>query len=219
MNSVEPPERPDPNHVLTRQRRTILRFIRGFVQRHGYPPTLREIGAAAGLVPSTVCYHRSILEKHGYLSHGAGLPRTAVEPPPGHPAVRPGDDEVAVPLVGRIAAGAPVLADESTEGTYLLPRQLVGGGTLFMLIVAGDSMTGASIADGDLVVVRQQPAAENGEIVAAMVTCGIEPEATVKTLQRANGHVWLKPQNPDYPPIPGDDATILGKVVAVLHRI
>ncbi len=219
MNGVEPPGRPDPNHVLTRQRRAILRFIRSFVQRHGYPPTLREIGAAAGLVPSTVSYHRSILVRHGYLSHGAGLPRTAVEPPLGYRAIRPGDDEVEVPLVGRIAAGAPILAGELGEGTYLLPRQLVGGGTLFMLTVAGDSMIGASIADGDLVVVRQQPAAENGDIVAALVGVGAEAEATVKTLQRADGHVWLKAQNPDYAPIPGDEATILGKVVAVLHRI
>jgi len=219
MNSVEPPERPDPTLVLTWQRRAILRFIRGFAQRHGYPPTLREIGAAVGLVPSTVCYHRSVLVKHGYLSHGAGLPRTAVEPPPGSPAIRAGTGEVEVPLVGRIAAGAPVLADEVIEGTYLLPRQLIGGGTHFMLTVTGDSMSGASIDDGDLVVVRQQPTAENGEIVAAMVIDGIEPGATVKTLQRANGHIWLMPQNPRYAPIAGDDATILGKVVAVLHRV
>jgi repressor LexA len=169
--------------------------------------------------PLHVSYHRSILEKHGYLSHSAGLPRTAVEPPPGYPAIRPGADEVEVPLVGRIAAGLPALIGELAEGTYLLPRQLVGGGTLFMLTVAGDSMIGASIADGDLVVVRQQPTAENGEIVAAMVGNGAEAEATVKTLQRANGHLWLKPHNPDYAPIPGDDATILGKVVAVLHRV
>jgi repressor LexA len=142
-----------------------------------------------------------------------------VEPPPGYPAIRQGIDGVEVPLVGRIVAGVPVLADELIEDVCLLPRQLVGGGTLFMLNVAGDSMTGASIADGDLVVVRQQPTAENGEIVAAMVIDGIEGEATVKTLQRANGHVWLMPQNPGYAPIPGDNATILGKVVAVLRRI
>jgi repressor LexA len=205
--------------VLTPRRRAILEFICSFVRRCGYAPTLREIGAAVGLVPSTVFYHRSILEKHGYLSHGAGLARTAVEPPPGHPAARPGADEVEVPLLGRIAAGPPLLADQVGEGTYLLPRQLVGAGTLFMLHVAGDSMTGASIFDGDLVVVRQQPAAENGDIVAAMVTRGIESEATVKTLQRAGGHIWLKPHNPAYAPIPGDDAAILGKVVAVLHRV
>ena len=217
MNSVEPSDRPDPDPVLTWQRRKILQFIRGFAQHCGYPPTLREIGKAVGLVPSTVSYHRSILEQHGYLSHGAGLPRTAVEPPTGYPVSQPGADEVEVPLVGQIAAGVPLLADEQVEGIYRLPRQLVGGGTLFMLNVAGDSMTGALIADGDLVVVRQQPTAENGEIVAAMVIDGIEAEATVKTLQRLNGHAWLMPHNPGYQPIPADDATILGKVVAVVR--
>jgi repressor LexA len=203
--------------VLTWQRRRILQFVRGFAQRRGYPPTLREIGRAVGLVASTVSYHRSILVQHGYLIHGAGLPRTAVEPPTGYPGSEPGDDEVEVPLVGRIAAGVPLLADEHVEGIYRLPKQLVGGGRLFMLKVAGDSMTGALIADGDLVVVRQQPTAENGEIVAAMVIDGIEAEATVKMLQRLDGHAWLMPHNPSYQPIPADNATILGKVVAVVR--
>jgi repressor LexA len=104
-----------------------------------------------------------------------------------------------VRLLGRIAAGVPLLAGQLDEGTYRLPRQLVGGGTLFMLTVAGDSMTGASIFDGDLVVVRQQPAAETGEIVAAMVTGGSEPEATVKTLHRAGGHIWAQAAKPGLP--------------------
>ena len=209
-------ELPDP--VLTWQRRKILRFLRDFVQRHGYPPSLREIGKAVGLAPSTVSHHRSVLEENGYLSHGAGLPRTAVERPSGHPAIQPRVDEVEVPLVGRIAAGVPILAEEMIEDTFWLPRKMVGAGTLFMLKVTGDSMTGASIADGDMVVVRQQPAAENGEIVAAAVIDGIEAEATVKTLRRSDGHVWLMPHNPAYTPIPGDKATILGRVVAVLRR-
>jgi repressor LexA len=126
-------------------------------------------------------------------------------------------DGVKVPLVGRIAAGVPLLAEEMIEDIFWLPRRLVGEGTLFMLRVAGDSMSGAGIADGDLVVVREQPAAENGEIVAAAITIEGEAEATVKTLQRANGHVWLMPQNPAYPPIPADEATVFGKVVAVLR--
>ncbi len=209
-------ELPDP--VLTWQRRKILRFLRDFVQRHGYPPSLREIGKAVGLAPSTVSHHRSVLEENGYLSHGAGLPRTAVERPSGHPAIQPRVDEVEVPLVGRIAAGVPILAEEMIEDTFWLPRKMVGAGTLFMLKVTGDSMTGASIADGDMVVVRQQPVAENGEIVAAAVIDGIEAEATVKTLRRSDGHVWLMPHNPAYTPIPGDKATILGRVVAVLRR-
>jgi repressor LexA len=126
-------------------------------------------------------------------------------------------DGVKVPLVGRIAAGVPLLAEEMIEDTFWLPRRLVGQGTLFMLRVAGDSMSGAGIADGDLVVVRKQPVAENGEIVAAAITSEGEAEATVKTLQRVNGHVWLMPQNPAYAPIPGNEATIFGKVVTVLR--
>jgi SOS regulatory protein LexA len=121
-----------------------------------------------------------------------------------------------VPLVGSIAAGVPILAQEFIEDTYSLPRQLVGDGNLFLLNVVGDSMIGAAITDGDWVVVRQQRMAENGEIVAAL----IEDEATVKTLRFADdGHVLLAPQNSDYSVIPGDGATILGKVVAVLRRL
>jgi repressor LexA len=210
-------ELPDP--VLTWRRRRILRFLRDFAQQHGYPPSLREIGKAVGLAPSTVYYHRSVLEENGYLSHSAGLPRTAVERPPGHQAIETRADEVEVPLVGRIAAGVPILAEEMIEDTFWLPRKMVGTGTLFILKVTGDSMTGASIADGDMVVVRQQQVAENGEIVAAALIDGIEAEATVKTLRRLDGRTWLMPQNPAYTPILGDKATILGRVVAVLRQV
>jgi repressor LexA len=134
--------------------------------------------------------------------------------PPAGPAPA---DGVKVPLVGRIATGIPLLAEQMIEDTFWLPRRLVGERTLFMLRVAGDSMSGAGIADGDLVVVRKQPVAENGEIVAAAITNEGEAEATVKTLQRVNGHVWLMPQNPAYAPIPADQTTIFGKVVAVLR--
>ncbi len=120
-----------------------------------------------------------------------------------------------VPLVGRIAAGGPVLAEQAVEDVFPLPRQVVGEGTLFLLAVTGDSMVDAAICDGDWVVVRQQPVAESGEIVAAM----LDGEATVKTYRRRDGHVWLMPHNPDYTPILGDDATILGRVVAVLRRV
>jgi repressor LexA len=126
-------------------------------------------------------------------------------------------DEVEVPLIGRIAAGVPIDAVELAEESFALPRRLVGYGTLFMLRVKGDSMTGAAIADGDLVVVRQQQAAENGEIVAAQLNLAETAEATVKTLQRRDGHVWLMPHNPAYQPILADDAMILGKVVAVVR--
>ncbi|MFD0854175.1 transcriptional repressor LexA, partial [Actinomadura adrarensis] len=120
-----------------------------------------------------------------------------------------------VPLVGRIAAGGPILAEESVEDVFTLPKQLVGEGTHFLLKVTGDSMIEAAIADGDWVVVRQQPVAEQGDIVAAM----IDGEATVKTFKRRDGHIWLMPQNPAYEPIPGDEASILGRVVAVLRKM
>jgi repressor LexA len=122
---------------------------------------------------------------------------------------------VFVPLVGQIRAGEPAYAEQRIEEAFPLPRQLVGGGTLFLLKVVGDSMIEAAIADGDWVVVRQQPMAENGEIVAAM----IEGEATVKTLKWTNGEIWLVPSNPAYEPIPGGQTTILGKVVALLRRL
>jgi SOS regulatory protein LexA len=122
---------------------------------------------------------------------------------------------VRVPLLGQLRAGNPIHAEESADGTFALPRQLVGGGALFVLKVIGDSMINAAITDGDWVVVRQQPVAENGEIVAAM----IDGEATIKTLSRSNNHTWLMPHNPAYPPIFADHATILGKVVAVLRRL
>ena len=119
-----------------------------------------------------------------------------------------------MPVVGRIAAGDPIFAEQSIEDIFPLPRQLVGEGELFLLRVAGDSMIDAAIFDGDWVVVREQPVAENGEIVAAM----IDGEATVKTFKRADGHVWLMPANPRYEPIPGTEATIVGKAVAVFRR-
>ena len=195
-------------------RQKILQFVRDFTQREGYPPTLRETGEAVGLATSTVFYHVSVLQEGGQLHRGARQPRTAVQP--GGRVIGPEADQVEVPLLGRIAAGVPILAEELTEDSFWLPRKIVGQGTLFMLRVAGDSMTGAGISDGDLVVVREQSAAEDGEIVAAAVTSS-EDEATVKTLRLANGHVWLMPQNPAYAPIPADGVTVFGKVVAVLR--
>jgi repressor LexA len=120
-----------------------------------------------------------------------------------------------VPLVGRIAAGGPILAEQAIEDVFPLPRQLVGDGNLFLLKVSGDSMVEAAICDGDWVVVRQQPTADTGDVVAAM----LDGEATVKTFRRKDGHAWLMPHNSAYEPIPGDDAVILGRVVAVLRRM
>jgi repressor LexA len=223
------PDQPDPDHVLTWRQRKVLQVIRESVQRRGYPPSMREIGEAVGLTStSSVSYQLSTLQNKGYLRRDAGRPRTVEVRLPGHPAVRPEpafDDDSAmditsqeaayVPVVGRIAAGGPILAEEAIEDIFPLPRQLVGEGTLFLLKVVGDSMMNAGIVDGDWVVVRQQPVAENGDIIAAM----IDGEATVKTFKRSGSHVWLMPHNPAYTPIPGDEADILGRVVAVLRRV
>jgi repressor LexA len=192
---------------------------------------MREIGEAVGLTStSSVSYQLSTLQKKGYLRRDIGRPRTVEVRLPGHPAVRPDpsldEDEPTmdiasqeaayVPMVGRIAAGGPILAEQQIEDIFPLPRQIVGEGTLFLLKVVGDSMINAAITDGDWVVVRQQEVAENGEIVAAM----IDSEATVKTFKRsADGNIWLMPHNPAYTPIAGNDVSILGKVVAVLRRV
>ena len=225
----ETPDKPDPDHVLTWRQRKVLQVIRESVQRRGYPPSMREIGEAVGLTStSSVSYQLSTLQKKGYLHRDVGRPRTVEVRLPGHPAIRPepgpedeppmdiaSQEAAYVPMVGRIAAGGPILAEQYIEDIFPLPKQIVGEGTLFLLKVVGDSMINAAIADGDWVVVRQQPDALNGEIVAAM----IDGEATVKTFKRSDDHVWLMPHNPAYTPIPGNDATILGKVVAVLRRM
>jgi len=206
---------------LTPRRRRIVQVIEDSVRRNGYPPSMREIGEAVGLAStSSVAYQLSVLEKAGYLSRGPRRPRTAIlrtsaaEPAAGS-AVAP------VPRVGRIAAGGPILADEVIEEVIPLPRQLVGEGELIILTVVGDSMIDAAIADGDWVVVRRESDIENGDIVAAMIESetSADREATVKTFRKRDGHVWLIPHNPAYEPIPGDNATIVGKVVAVLRRI
>jgi repressor LexA len=227
MNYAEPadPARPD----LTARQCAIIQVIRDSVVRDGYAPTLREIGEATGLASiSSVSYQLSTLERKGYLSRDAGRPRTAVvrsldEHPVGPRADQPGGDAgeckvVQVPLAGRIAAGGPILAEQFIEDVIPLPRQLVGDGNLVMLKVAGNSMIDAAIADGDWVVVRRETDVENGDIVAATID-GVEVEGTVKTLKRSGGHVWLIPQNRSYQPILGDDAIIVGKVVAVLRRL
>ena len=235
----ETPDKPDPDHVLTWRQRKVLQIIRESVQKRGYPPSMREIGEAVGLTStSSVSYQLSTLQKKGYLHRDVGRPRTVEVRLPGHPAVRPEpghqaarDEEEAgdipgidipsqeaayVPLVGRIAAGGPILAEQAIEDVFPLPRQLVGEGTLFLLKVVGDSMINAAIADGDWVVVREQPVAENGEIVAFM----LDGEATLKTFKRtSDGHIWLIAHNQAYTPILGDEATILGRVVAVLRRV
>jgi repressor LexA len=209
---------------LTPRRRKIVEVIDDSVRRNGYPPSMREIGEAVGLAStSSVAYQLSVLEKAGYLSRGARRPRTATLRMSAAPATGPatGPAVAPVPRVGRIAAGGPILADEVIEEVIPLPRQLVGEGELIILTVVGDSMIDAAIADGDWVVVRRESDIENGDIVAAMIESetSADREATVKTFRKRDGHVWLIPHNPAYEPIPGDNATIVGKVVAVLRRI
>jgi repressor LexA len=214
---------------LTARQHRIIQVIGDSVRRCGYAPTMREIGEAVGLAStSSVSYQLSELVKKGYLSRGAGRPRTAVVRSSADQAIQEQSGELGadidaprvtqVPLVGRIAAGDPILAEQSIEDTFSLPRQLVGEGKLIMLKVVGDSMINAAIADGDWVVVRLETDVENGDIVAATID-GVEVEGTVKTLKRSDGHVWLMPHNPIYAPILGDDAAIVGKVVAVLRRV
>ena len=225
------PDGPADETGLTPRQRKVLEVIRDSVERRGYPPTVREIGEAVGLTStSSVSHQLQTLQKKGFLRRDPSRPRAVDVRLPGDAAAAEAraeqqHDEAAeraahpapayVPVLGRIAAGGPILAEQAVEEVFPLPRELVGEGTLFMLKVAGDSMVEAAICDGDWVVVRQQPTAENGEIVAAM----IDGEATVKTYKRRDGHVWLMPHNPAYEPIPGDDATVLGRVVTVLRRV
>jgi repressor LexA len=208
---------PDPPWLSSRQRQ-ILAVIRRWVERHGYPPTVREIGAAVGLSsPSSVAHHLKTLERHGLIRRAPGGPRAVDARAPASADVLAGLDArpgVLIPLLGAIAAGAPILAEEHVEEMLSLPAGLVGRGTLFALRVRGDSMIDSGIADGDAIVVRHQAVAENGDIVAAM----IDDEATVKQYRTRNSRVELVPRNPRYPVIAGDRAVILGKVVCVLHR-
>jgi repressor LexA len=225
---------------LTPRQKKILETIQRSVNENGYPPSMREIGDTVGLASlSSVTHQLSQLEKLGYLRRDPKRPRAmevltpltldggAAKPAGQTPAAAGGEatatvtelptavDTAMVPLVGRIAAGGPILADQVVEDVMPLPRQLVGQGELFMLKVAGDSMVDAAICDGDWVVVRRQADAANGDIVAAL----LDDEATVKTFRQRDGHTWLLPQNTQYEPILGDHATIMGKVVSVLRSL
>ncbi|HEY2043817.1 MAG TPA: transcriptional repressor LexA [Jatrophihabitans sp.] len=222
----------DNGDGLTARQRVILTVIRDSVENRGYPPSMREICDSAGLAStSSVSHQLAVLEQKGFIRRDPNRPRALdvrspddIAAPNRTPASTENlDDDIAgradapvlVPMIGRIAAGGPILAEQVIEDVFPLPKTLVGEGTLYMLKVQGDSMVDAAIADGDWVVVREQPDADNGEIVAAM----IDGEATVKTFRRRDGHAWLLPQNPAYSPIPADSATILGKIVAVLRKV
>ena len=219
---------------LTPRQQKVLAHIKEAIEQRGYPPSMREIGAAVGLTSSSSVAHQlKTLEEKGFLRRDPHRPRALEVFLPEVMAARrsiSGADETAydetglgdalpaasyVPMVGRIAAGGPILAEERIEDVFPLPKQLVGEGTLFLLEVSGDSMIDAAICHGDYVVIRQQQEANNGDVVAAM----IDGEATVKTYQRKGGHTWLLPHNDAYEPIDGTHATILGKVTAVLRRL
>lgn len=231
---TELPDGPPDATGLTQRQARILEAIRDAIEHHGYPPSMREIGEIVGLTSSSSVSHQlKMLEIKGYIKRDPNRPRAIEVFLPEMLAARralssTADSDVDttgagdsappatyVPMVGRIAAGGPILAEEQVEEVFPLPKSLVGDGTLFMLEVRGESMIDAAICDGDYVVVRQQPTAENGEIVAAM----IDGEATVKTFQRKDGKVWLLPHNPVFDPIDGTHASILGVVTAVLRRV
>ncbi|WP_424809764.1 transcriptional repressor LexA [Rhodococcus sp. 27YEA15] len=206
----------DPSTLPQRQQ-LILAAIRDWVADNGYAPSTRQIGDVVGLrSTSSVSGHLRSLEDKGFLRRGTGMVRQLdVRPFLSGAKSRSSDNTVTVPVVGDIAAGTPILAQEHTDEMLALPRELVGSGTVFGLRVRGESMVDAAICDGDVVVVRRQDEAHSGEIVAAM----IDDEATVKVLRRRNGHVYLEPRNPAYQVIDGDKAVILGKVVSVMRRL
>jgi repressor LexA len=230
----ELPDGPIDATGLTARQQRILEHLRDFMERRGYPPSMREIGEAVGLTSSSSVAHQlKVLEEKGYVRRDPNRPRALEVFLPEVMAARrsvgsaeeSSYDETGigdavppptyVPMLGRIAAGGPILAEQNLETVFPLPQELVGDGELFMLEVAGESMIDAAICDGDYVVVRREQTASNGEIVAAM----IDGEATVKTFQRKDGHVWLMPHNPAFEPIDGTHATIMGKVTAVLRRL
>jgi repressor LexA len=235
-NVSELPDAPPDATGLTPRQQRILNVLRDAIEKRGYPPSIREIGDLVGLASSSSVAHQlRVLEQKGFIKRDPNRPRALEVFIPELMAARralanaDADDSsfdptgigdavpaaTHVPLVGRIAAGGPILAEERVEEIFPLPKTLVGEGTLFMLEVAGDSMVDAAICNGDYVVVRQEQTASNGEIVAAL----IDGEATVKTLQRKDGHVWLMPHNDAYEPINGDEASILGVVTAVLRKV
>ena len=231
---TELPDGPPDATGLTPRQQRVLATIKDSIEKRGYPPSMREIGSEVGLTSSSSVAHQlRVLEEKGFLKRDPNRPRalevflpevmaarrsmsSADESSVDETGIGDAHPEAAyIPVVGRIAAGGPILAEERVEDVFPLPRQLVGDGQLFLLEVVGDSMIEAAICPGDYVVIKQQPTAENGEIVAAM----IDGEATVKTFQRKDGHVWLLPHNSAYEPIDGTHATILGKVTTVLRRV
>ena len=192
---------------LTKMQQRIYDYIAQTIRTQGYPPSVREIGDAVGLKsPSTVHFHLKHMEELGVIGKGAGKGRALA-------LTEPLPEENQIPIVGTVAAGTPILAEECIEDYLTFDTQGLSG-EHFALKVRGESMVGAGILPNDLVVVHRQQEAHSGEIVVAL----FEDEATVKTLRRRDGHVWLMPENPAYDPIDGTHAQIVGKVVAVVRR-
>lgn len=206
---------------LTERQQAVLAVIHDYLEEQGYPPSVREIGDAVGLSsPSSVHHQLAQLEKKGYLRRNPTKPRALeIHRDPETALRRRPASARNVPLVGEIAAGAPIIAEERVETVYPLPRELVGDGTVFLLRVRGDSMVDAGVLDGDLVAVREQPQVEQGEMCAAL----IDGEATVKFFRRSrSGQVFLDPANDAFDPIPltaEDDIHIVGRVVTVLRHV
>lgn len=237
MSSIPAPPQQEPDEsTLTERQRKVLDAIRLHIDEQGFAPSFREIGEAAGLKsPSSVKHQLQVLEDKGFIRMNANKGRAieVVAPPPENTAAVTANtveehtagiyafpsESIAesqdVPLVGRIAAGVPITAEQHVDDVMRLPERLTGSGNLFMLEVHGDSMVDAAICDGDFVVVHEQNSAVNGDIVAAL----LDDEATVKTFRKENGHIWLMPHNPAYSPIDGTYATIMGKVVTVLRKL
>jgi repressor LexA len=215
---TELPDQAAGEHGLTARQLKILQVIKASMDDQGFPPSMRAIAAAAGLSsPASVKYQLEILEEKGFIrrDENRGRAMEVVLPESMVGASAPTDKTRFIPLVGRIAAGGPITAEQDVEEIVPLPESLVGSGDLFMLKVVGDSMINAAICDGDFVVIRSQKDCNKGEIVAAM----IDGEATVKTFSRKDGHIWLLPANDDFEPINGDNCEILGKVTAVLRSV
>ena len=208
---------------LTAREQRILEYMREYVAKWGFPPTVRDIAGDLG-IKSTSTVHKTIkeLENKGLIKKQAGKRRAmdivGSQPEKAAPAPVERDDVVDLPVVGRIAAGTPILAEQNIEDSFPMPGRFVGRGTNFMLTVHGQSMVDAGIFDGDYILVHQQDTAENGDIVVAMVE-GMETEATVKAFYKEDGHVRLQPRNPDYEPIIVDDCQIIGLVKGVFRYL
>ena len=211
---TELPDFTSDEEKLTARQLKILQVIKASMDDEGYPPSMRVIAKAAGLSsPASVKYQLEILQEKGFITAHPTRGGVLEVLMPGEKSEVEATKQV--PLVGRIAAGGPITAEQNVESTFALPETLVGKGNLYMLQVVGESMIDAAICDGDYVVLREQKDCNNGEIVAAM----IDGEATVKTFQRKNGHIWLLPANPAFEPINGDNCEILGKVTAVMRSV